>query len=274
VNRTTTDKIAVLGAGMIGGAIIKSLLKSGYKGNISAADCLPEKVMEMNALGISATVDNRKTAAEADIVFICTKPSEVEKLLKEVNKEIKGKIVISTAATLPLAFLKKNAPEAKLVRIMPNVAILVQASYTAYCCDDAITTKDKEKLKALLSTMGIAEEIDEKYMDAITGLSGSGPGYLSIIVEAMMYAGLKAGLPRNIALGASAQALLGTGKLVLELNEHPAKIRDMVTTPGGTTIEAIYQLEGSQVRQALIRAIEEATKKSQIIREKILEKSE
>jgi pyrroline-5-carboxylate reductase len=269
-----TDKIAILGAGIIGSAITKSLLKSGYKGTITAADCMPEKIKEMKELGVSATADNRKAAADADVVFVCVKPGDVQKLLKEVAKEIRGKLVISSAATLPLAFLKKTVPEAKFVRIMPNVAILVQASYTAYCCDEDVTQKDKERVKTLLNMMGISEEIDEKYMDAITGLSGSGPGYLSIIVEAMMYAGLKMGLPRNVALSASAQTVLGTGKLVLELNEHPAKIRDMVTTPGGTTIEAIYQLEGSQVRQALIRAIEEATKKSKLIREKILENSQ
>jgi pyrroline-5-carboxylate reductase len=268
-----TDKIAVLGAGMIGGAIAKALLKNGYKGYITAADVMPEKIQEMKALGIPASTDNTKAAAEADIIFISVKPDDMEKLLKDISKEVKGKLVVSTAATLPVAFLKETVPEAKIVRIMPNLAILVQASYTAYCCDKDVTAKDKEKIKALLSIMGVCEEIDEKYMDAITGLSGSGPGYLSIIVEAMMYAGLKTGLPRNIALTAAAQTVLGTGKLVLELNEHPAKIRDMVTTPGGTTIEAIYQLEGSQVRQALIRAIEEATKKSQAIREKILEGS-
>lgn len=268
-----TDKIAVLGAGMIGGAITKALLKNGYKGNLYTADCMPEKVKEMEALGVFATCDNKKAAAEGDIIFISVKPGDMEKLLKDLGKEVKGKLVVSTAATLPVAVLKKWAPEAKIVRIMPNVAILVQASYTAFCCDKDVTAKDKQKLKTLLGFMGVSEEMDEKYMDAITGLSGSGPGYLSIIVEAMMYAGLKAGLPRNIALQASAQTVLGTGKLVLELNEHPAKIRDMVTTPGGTTIEAIYQLEGSQVRQALIRAIEEATKKSQLIREKILETS-
>jgi pyrroline-5-carboxylate reductase len=117
--------------------------------------------------------------------------------------------------------------------------------------------------------MGKSEEVDEKYMDAITGLSGSGPGYLAVIAEAMIYGGLKVGLPRNIALNASAQTMLGTAKLVLELQESPAKIKDMVTTPGGTTIEAIYALEGSQVRQALMQAIEEATLKSQKIREKI-----
>jgi len=165
--------------------------------------------------------------------------------------------------------MKKIIPEARIVRIMPNVAVLVQASYTAYCCEENVTQKDKDKVKAILNMMGICEEVDEKYMDAITALSGSGPGYLSIIVEALMQAGLKVGLPRNIALTSAAQTVLGTGKLIIDLKEDPAKIRDMVTTPGGTTIAAIYELEGSQVRQALMRAVEEATKKSQAIREKL-----
>ena len=255
-----TDKIAVLGAGMIGGAITKSLLKTEYKDNITAADFVAEKVKEMQALGVKATSSNREATADADVIFICVKPGDVEKLLKEVSKEIRGKLVISSAATLPLDFLKGTVPEAKFVRMMPNLAILVQASYTAYCCGPDVTAKDKEKVKTLLSAMGVSQEVEEKYMDAI-------------IAEAMMYAGLKLGLPRNIAQSAAAQTMLGTGKLVLELNEHPAKIRDMVTTPGGTTIEAIYQLEGSKVRQALMRAIEEAAKKSQTIKEKILESS-
>jgi len=152
---------------------------------------------------------------------------------------------------------------------MPNVAALVQASYTAFSCDADVTRNDKKKVKALLDMMGISEEVDEKYMDAITGLSGSGPGYLSIIVESLMYAGLRVGLPRDIALSSAAQTVLGTGKLVIELKEHPSKIRDMVTTPGGTTIEAIHVLEGSQIRQALMKAVEAATKKSQAIRDKL-----
>jgi pyrroline-5-carboxylate reductase len=117
--------------------------------------------------------------------------------------------------------------------------------------------------------MGVCDEVDEKYMDAITAVSGSGPGYMSIIIEALTYAGLKVGLPRNIALKCAAQTVMGTGKLVIDLNEDPAKIKDMTTTPGGTTIEAIYQIEQSQIRPAMIRAIEEATKKSQSIREKL-----
>jgi len=117
-----------------------------------------------------------------------------------------------------------------------------------------------------------AAEVDDQIADGQpvrTAVSGSGPGYMSIIIEALTYAGLKVGLPRNIALAAAAQTVMGTGKLVIDLHEDPAKIKDMTTTPGGTTIEAIYQIEQSQIRPAMIRAIEEATKKSQIIREKL-----
>ena len=263
------DRILVIGAGMMGGAIVKSLLKSKYAGKITATDAQPARIKEMEQLGVAATSDNRKAAAEADIIFISVKPADVAKVLKEANKELNGKLVISVAATVPLAYLKKNAPETKFVRIMPNVAALVQASYTAYSCDKDVTEKDKAKVKSLLDMMGMSEEVDEKYMDAITALSGSGPGYLSIIIEALMYSGLRVGLPRNIALTSAAQTVLGTGKLVIELQEHPAKIKDMVTTPGGTTIEAIYELEGSQIRQALMRAVEAAAKKSQVIREKL-----
>jgi pyrroline-5-carboxylate reductase len=262
------SKIAVIGAGMMGGAIVKSLIKGGYKGKITAADAIPERVKEMEKLGVAATSDNHKAAADADIVFIVVKPGDEERVLKEISAELKGKILISSAGTVPVAFLKKTVPDARIVRIMPNLAALVQASYTAFTCDKDVTLRDKEQVKELLGMMGVSEEVDEKYMDAITGLSGSGPGYLSIIVEALIYAGLKVGLPRNIALNSAAQTVFGTGKLVLELKD-PAKIREMVTTPGGTTIAAIYELEGSDVRQALMRAVEEATKKSQTIREKL-----
>jgi pyrroline-5-carboxylate reductase len=263
------DKITVIGAGMMGSAIIKSLLKGNYAGKITAVDIASEKLKDLEKIGVKVSSDNRKSAADADIVFVIVKPGDVEKVLKEISKEIKGKLLISVAATVPLKFLQKNAPETRIVRIMPNLGALVQAAYTAYCCEDNVTAEDKEKVKVLLNMMGICDEVDEKYMDAITAVSGSGPGYLSIIVEALMYAGLKVGLPRNIALAAAAQTVMGTGKLIIDLHEDPAKIKDMTTTPGGTTIEAIYQIEQSQIRSAMIRAIEEATKKSQAIREKL-----
>jgi len=264
------QKITVIGTGMMGGAIIKSLIKGKVApSSITAVDIFADKLKEFEALGVKTATDNAKAAASADIVFVIVKPGDVAKVLKEVSKEIKGKLVISVAATVPLSFLRKNAPDSKIVRIMPNLCAMVQAAYTAYCCTQNVTAQDKETVKGLLCMMGICDEVDEKYMDAITAVSGSGPGYMSIIIEALTYAGLKVGLPRNIALNCAAQTVMGTGKLVAELHEEPAKIKDMTTTPGGTTIEAIYQIEQSQIRPAMIRAIEEATKKSQAIREKL-----
>jgi pyrroline-5-carboxylate reductase len=263
------EKITVIGSGMMGGAVIRSLIKGGYEGKITAVDIVLDRLKEFEALGVKTSTDNKKSAGSADIVFIIVKPGDVEKVLEEISQEIKGKLLISVAATVPLGFLKKNAPDAKIVRIMPNLGALVQAAYTAYCCESNVTAQDKEKVKTLLNMMGVCSEMDEKYMDAITAISGSGPGYLSIIIESMTYAGLKVGLPRDIALTCAAQTVMGAGKLVVDLQLDPSKIRDMTTTPGGTTIEAIYQIEQSQIRPAMIRAIEEATKKSQAIREKL-----
>lgn len=259
--------VSVIGAGTIGAAIVKSLLKSNYDGRIIATRRQLEKLKDLESLGAIVTGDNKKAARESDIVFLCVKPNDVKMVIKEISEEIKGKLVVSTAATIPLGFYKKIVPGAKFVRTMPNIAVLVQESFTAYCCDKDVTVEDKVKVKEVLDAMGVSQEVEEKYMDAITALSGSGPGYMSIIIEALMYAGLKVGLPRNLSLYSSAQTVLGTGKLALQSQEHVARIKDMVTTPGGTTIEAIYELEGSQIRQALMRAVEEATKKSQKIRE-------
>ncbi|MCL1976592.1 MAG: pyrroline-5-carboxylate reductase [Candidatus Bathyarchaeota archaeon] len=263
------DKVAVIGAGMMGSAIIKSLVKGGYKGQITAVDIQIQKLAEFEKIGVKTGSDNCKAAEEADIVFVIVKPGDVEAVLREINKETRGKLVISVAATVPLMFLCKHAPEAKIVRIMPNLGAMVQAAYTAYCCGSNVTVEEKQKIQTLLNMMGVCDEVDEKYMDALTAVSGSGPGYISIIIEALTYAGLKVGLPRNIALKSAAQTILGTAKLVIDLNEDPTKIKDMTTTPGGTTIEAIYQIEQSQIRPAMIRAIEEATKKSAQIREKL-----
>ncbi len=260
------DSIAVIGAGVIGGAIINSLLKSGYEGKITAAEIQLEKVRELEKLGIAVTSDNRKAAKESDVIFLCVKPNVLKTVLKEIRKEVEGKLVVSTAAAVTVGFCKRVVPKARFVRIMPNVAILVQESFTAYCCDDDVTKEDREKIKEVLDVMGRSMEIEERYMDAVTAVSGSGPGYLSVIVEALTYAGLKVGLPRDLALISAAQAVLGTAKLVLETGQSAAQIRDSVTTPGGTTVEAIYEVEGSGIRQALMRAVEAATKKSEKIR--------
>jgi pyrroline-5-carboxylate reductase len=260
------DSIAVIGAGVIGGSIIKSLLKSGYKGKIIVAEILIEKTKEIEYLGASVTSNNRQAAKEADIIFLSVKPNILKIVLKEISHEIAEKLVVTTAAAVPLKFCKRIVPNARFVRIMPNVAILVQESFTAYCCDEDVTREDKNRVKQILDFMGLSMEVEETYMDAVTAVSGSGPGYLSIIIEALAYGALKVGLPRDLALKCAAQAVLGTAKMVLETGQTPAQIRDNVTTPGGTTIEAIYEIEASDVREALIRAVEAATKKSEKIR--------
>jgi pyrroline-5-carboxylate reductase len=262
------EVVAVIGAGVIGGAIAKSLLR-GKRRKVVATRRVVKNARELEALGIKVLSDNRKAARDADIVFLCVKPGDVARVLKEMSDEVKGKLVISTAATVPLGFYAKLVPKARFVRAMPNVAVLVQEAFTGYCCDGDVTPEDRKKVQEILNALGRSEEVEEKYMDAITALSGSAPGYLSVIMEGLMYAGLRVGLPRELALTSSAQAVLGTAKLVLETKEHPAKIKDMVTTPGGTTIEAIFELEGSQIRQALMRAVKEATDKSQVIRDQL-----
>jgi pyrroline-5-carboxylate reductase len=149
---------------------------------------------------------------------------------------------------------------------MPNVAAFVGESFTAYSCNGRITDDDKAVTKRLLNTMGQHQEVEEKYMDAITGLSGSGPAYVAIVIEALMYAGLKVGLPRELSLHSSAQAVLGAAKLILDGEMNASQIRDAVTTPGGTTIEGIYQLEDGKLRTALMNAVVAATEKCTSIR--------
>ena len=260
------NNVAVVGGGVIGGSVVKSLLNNGYGGKITVAEILPEKAKELEQLNVTVTSNNRKAAREADIIFLCVKPNIVKVVLEEIKEEAEDKLIVSTAAAVTVGFCKRLVPRARFVRIMPNVAILVQESFTAYCCDSDVTKEDKAKVKALLGMMGVAVEIEEKYMDAVTAVSGSGPGYISIVIEAIAYAGLNVGLPRDLALKCAAQAVLGTAKLILETGQSPAQIRDSVATPGGTTIEAIYETESGGVRQALMRAVEAATRKSEIIR--------
>jgi len=260
------DSITVIGAGVIGGSVVKSLVKSGYKGKITVAEIVPEKTKELEALGVAVTSDNRKAAKKADIIVLSVKPHVLKPVLEEIVEEASGKLVVSTAAAVTVDFCKRIVPKSRVVRIMPNVAILVQKSFTAYSCDEDVTEEDKAKVEEILGVMGKCMLIDEKYMDAVTAVSGSGPGYLSIVIEALVYAGLKVGMSRDLALTCAAQAVLGTAKIVLETGQSPAQIRDNVTTPGGTTIEAICEIEGSDIRQAMMRAVEAATKKSETIR--------
>jgi len=261
-----TETIAVIGAGVIGGAVARRLSKSPDKYHVIATRRRVERLQELREMGVKTTSDNVEAAKKADILFICVKPGDVAGVLKEIRSEMSGKLVISTAAIIDLDFYDKAVPEARFVRTMPNVAAFVGESYTAYTCNGSVTDDDKVVVRRLLDTMGTHSEVEEKYMDAITGLSGSGPAYVAIVIEALMYAGLKVGLPRELSLYSSAQAVLGAAKLIMEGELNASQIKDAVTTPGGTTIEGIYQLEDGKLRSALMNAVVAATEKCTSIR--------
>jgi pyrroline-5-carboxylate reductase len=254
--------VAVIGAGVIGGAIVKCLQESEVVGKVIATRRSLEALKQLKELGAEITTDNKAAAKKADIIFLCVKPNDVASILNEIKDEIEGKLVISTAAIIPLEYYRDAAPGARYVRSMPNIAALAGESFTAYACDPKITADDKATVKSLLDTMGTCTEVEEKYMDAITGLTGSGPAFVAIVIDALMFAGLKVGLPRDISLRGAAQSVLGAAKLVLDGTMKPTEIAEMVTTPGGTTIDGIYEIEDGKLRTALMNAVEAATKKS------------
>ena len=263
-------KICVIGAGIIGSAMIKSLLQDKRVKKIIATDRRVEKLKGLEEIGVKITSDNKKAAGEADIVILCVKPRNVKGVLEEIIKEIEGKLIVSVAAAVPLHFLKEKAPKSRFIRIMPNIAVLVQEAFIAYCKEADVTFEDVKQVEKMLNKIGKYMEVDEKYMDAITGLSGSGPAYLLVIIEALTYAGLKVGLPRDLAYFSTLQTVIGTAKLLKENEKSIQELKDMIVTPGGTTINGIYELEKGNIRAVIMRTVEAATKKSEKIKKAII----
>ena len=270
--KTLVRTVAVIGAGVIGGAIVKCILRSKITESVIATRRNLDTLIPLADLGANISDNNNVAAREADVVFLCVKPNDIEHVLGEIREEVKGKLVISTAAVIPLESLEAIEPEARYVRTMPNIAAMAGESFTAYSMGSTTLLEDKSTVESLLSTMGICMEIEEKYMDAVTGLSGSGPAFVAIVIEALTYAGLRVGLPRELSKVASAQSVLGTAKLIMENICTPSEITEMVTTPGGTTIEGIYQIEDGKLRTALMNAVQAATEKSSNIRGNRLKK--
>lgn len=259
--------IAVIGGGVIGEAIAKNLVAAGY--DVTVAEKRAERIRELENLGLKVTADNGMAAKSADIIFLCVKPRDVEPALKEIAEESEGKIIISVAAAASLDFLKKISPKSKFIRAMPNLAIMVRESFTAYSVSPDVSQADLEIAIKVLSVLGKVYMIDESYMDAITALSGCAPAYLALIAEAMMYAGLNIGLERELSLKIAAQAMIGAGKLILEGGRSPSQIRDMVTTPGGVTVSGLFELEKVPIRHAFMSAVKAAMEKSREISSRI-----
>jgi len=261
--------VSIIGAGAIGSAVAKSLIESRIVDRVIASRRHVEKIRELEKIGVHVTNDNRRAAGEADIIIVCVKPKDIEKVLREIQSEIKGKLVISMAAAVGLSFLKRIVPEAKFVRVMPNLAILVRESFSAYCVDKNISNREKTEVKKILKALGNYAEIDEKMMDVITALSGCAPGYLSFIMKAVIEACIKEGLPEDVALEASAQSMIGTGRLILEGKLSISELIRRVATPGGVTEEELREMEKNHVARSIESSIKAGITKSRRISEEL-----
>jgi pyrroline-5-carboxylate reductase len=268
--------IGFLGAGNMAEAMIRGLLRGGdfAIAQIAASGPREERMRELrDEYGIYATTDNKVPAA-SEIVVLSVKPQILSKVLDEVATTISADaLVISIAAGVPVSAIQgRLAAGTRVVRAMPNTPALVDAAATAIARGEHARESDLEDAKRIFDAIGMTVILDESQMDAVTGLSGSGPAYVFLILEALSDAGVKVGLSRRTSQQLAAQTLLGSAKLLLETNEHPGRLKDMVTSPGGTAITGLHTLEHGGLRTTLMNAVEAATQRSRELGEALLKK--
>lgn len=260
-------KLALIGAGKLGEGLLSGMLGSQLVpvSHVEAtvahqprADYLAEKY------GVKAHTSNRKAVAGADLVLIGLKPQQVKGFLHEVRKELrKDALIISAAASVTTALIERELGHpARVVRAMPNTPCLIRHGMTALAAGKHASADDLKIAQEIFGSMGRTVVVDEKHMDAITGLSASGPAYVYLIIESLAEGGVKLGLPRELSTELSAQTLLGASALVLQTGEHPAKLKDMVTTPAGCTIDGLLELEEGGLRVTLIKAVVRAAQRA------------
>lgn len=261
------EKIGFIGAGRMAEALVKGILNA----NLSSADKIiagdvDEKRCQTleNESKIKTTKENKKVVSESDIIILAVKPNIVGSILQELKDDITSKhLVVSIAAGIPLSFIESLLNEGcRIIRVMPNAPCLVGEAAAGYSLGKNATRDDAELVGTILNAVGKSYLLEEKLLDAVTGLSGSGPAFVYTIIEAFSDGGVKMGLPRDVSTKLAAQTVLGAAKMVLETGLHTGELKDFVTSPGGTTIEGIHALEKGGVRKALIDAVEVATKKS------------
>ncbi len=260
-------KIAFLGAGNMAEALVKGLLRAGIaaQGDVVCAEPRPDRREELaKRYGVAAVPSNLEAAEQADVVVLSVKPQTMDVLLDEIAPAIDHrKLIISIAAGISIHSIARTlGAGVRIVRTMPNTPALVGAGATALARGAHATDVDLAEAKRLFEAVGIAHVVDEPLLDAVTGLSGSGPAFVFLAIEALADGGVKAGLPRHVALALAAQTAVGAGRLVLETGEHPGKLTDQVTSPGGTTIAGVHALEAAGFRAALMSAVEAATRRS------------
>ena len=245
-------KIAIIGAGTIGGALARAL---GPDWPVTATRRDLKKARSLEGLGVRLTSDNRSAAAWADVVLLAVKPRQVVPVLQELADVTAGKTVISFAAAISLDIMNRAAPGTRFVRAMTNTAVEIRRGYTVYACSGLVEETDRALAEEILAHLGETQAVDESHLDVLTAMAGSGPAYLYTVVEALIYGALRMGLPRDLALRSAAHTLIGASELLLASGKHPAELRDSVVTPGGVTIEGLYELEEGKVRTAFINAV-------------------
>ncbi|TFG14568.1 MAG: pyrroline-5-carboxylate reductase [Promethearchaeota archaeon] len=267
-----SDKeLGIIGIGNMGSAFIRGILTSQVvkAQNIIIYDInkelLTKKSKEYN---IDNAENNIDLVQKAQNILIAVKPQIIDSVLQEISSSItKEHILISIAAGITIAHIKEFiTTQTGIIRVMPNTPALIGAGASAISFNENTKEKDLEYVKKILKSIGIVVELEEKHIDAVTGLSGSGPAYVFVIIEALADGGVKMGLSREIALKLAAQTVLGASKMVLETGKHPGELKDMVTSPGGTTIAALHEIEKGKLRSTLISAVEAATLKSKSIK--------
>ncbi len=269
-------RITFLGAGNMANAIIRGLLRAGLApSKITATVRREEKRKELETThGIVAGFDNVAATRDAEVVVLCVKPQALDKLLTQIAPAVdRSKLIISVAAGVPIAAIERRlGAGARIVRSMPNTPSLVGAGATAVSAGEHATEEDLQLATAMFDSVGLTTVVDEYLLDAVTGLSGSGPAYIFLIIEAMSDAGVKVGLSRHQALKLAAQTVLGSAKLLLETNAHPGHLKDQVTSPGGTAIAGLHTLEAGGLRTTLIDAVEAATTRARQLGDAFLDK--
>ena len=275
----TSKTIGFIGSGNMGEALIKGLLGSDSieAGQITASDVRKDRLAHIQeSYGIETNEDNREVVRRSDIVVLSVKPQIMNIVLEEITDVVTPKqLVISIAAGVPIAAIEAGLhKETRVVRVMPNTPALVGAGTAALSAGAHATEEDLGLAKAVFDSVGMSFVIDELLLDAVTGLSGSGPAYVFLIIEALADAGVKMGLSRHMALPMAANTVLGSSKLLLDTGEHPGLLKDMVTSPGGTAIAGLHTLEAGGLRTTLIDAVEEATRRSQELGAEMLRRLE
>lgn len=264
---TISGKLGFIGSGNMAGALIRGLIHSGTVGKerIMASDVSPDRLAHLEKLhGIATTSDNHALIRACDVLVLAVKPQAMDKVLAQVARDVEARhLVVSVAAGVPVAAIEGKLPAGtRLVRSMPNTAAIVLAGATAIAAGSHATEADLATARTLFEAVGRVVELDESLLDGVTGLSGSGPAYVMVMIEALADGGVKVGLHRDTALLLAAQTVYGSAKLLLETGEHPGRLKDQVTSPGGTAIAGLHTLEAGGLRRTLIDAVEAATKRA------------